>query len=368
MIAAEPVFFNTDADQILAELKADYESSVGFVLSPGQAEMMIIQAFAYRFHLHMIQCNEAAKQDLLAFSRYPMIDYLGEIQGVIRLGAERATCTLQFSMETEHPALVIPKGVRVQSLDGKAVFITLEDVSAAEDQVTASVEAECTSEGGVGNGYATGEISIILDPQAYVSATSNITIPLGGADAESDDRLRERIRLAPSSFSSAGPRGAYIYFAKSAHNSIIDVGVTSLGPGTVNIYPLLVDAETPSTEILDAVYAICNADKVRPLTDTVVVSAPEKLEYEIEVNLTLLSGAIEAVEVQRATDNLNAYAAERKTKLGIDAVISQISAAASSPAVYKVAVISPIADVTADLSEVAFCTGVTVNLIGFSDE
>jgi hypothetical protein len=47
-----------------------------------------------------------------------------------------------------------------------------------------------------------------------------------GTDDETDEELRERIRLAPSQFSVAGPTGAYKFFAKSAHPSIVDVSVT----------------------------------------------------------------------------------------------------------------------------------------------
>lgn len=368
MALDEPVFFDTDSEKLVAELKADYEARVNFPLSPAQSEMLLIQSFAYRFHLSLIQANEAAKQNLLAFAKYPMLDYLGEWLGVERLPASSAKCTIRFDLVEDHPVISIPKGIRIQSVDGKVVFITLEDVEVGLGDDFVTVLAECTSDGEIGNNYGIAEIGIILDPQAYVSTALNVGITNGGTDAESDDGLRDRIRLAPSSFSCAGPRGAYIFFAKSAHNSIIDVGISSPTPGTVAIYPLLENAITPSTEIINAVYAICNDDKVRPLSDTVLVYPPTKKIYAIAVNLVLISGADSDTEKKQAEDSLKIYADDKKSKLGIDVVISQISAAASSKNVYKAQVTSPISDVIADFTEVCFCSGITVNVTGFSDE
>lgn len=368
MEVAQPIFFNTDAQLIIAEMVAYYENLVGFKLSPGQAEMLVINAFAYREHLLRIQGNEVAKQNLLAFSSYPMIDYLGDLLGVYRLPAAAAQCTIRFSLESGHPSLAIPEGIQVQSLDGKVIFKTQESKSVSVGVASVDIKAECTTPEAIGNGYNIGEIAIILDPQAYVSTATNIAVTSGGADDEKDDALRERIRLAPSSFSTAGPDDAYIYFAKSAHPSIIDVGIKSLVPGTVNVYPLLLNAEAPTTEILEAVEAKLNPTKTRPLNDIVVVSAPTKLEYEVIANVVLLTGALTDPVRSQIEKNVNDYVALRKAKLGRDAVRTQLIAKINIDDVYEVDLVEPSSDVEADKNEVAFCTGVTINITGYSDE
>lgn len=368
MEVAQPTFFNTDAQLIIDEMVAYYENLVGFKLSPGQAEMLVINAFAYREHLLRIQGNEVAKQNLLAFASYPMIDYLGDLLGVYRLPAAAAQCTIRFTLESGHPALALPEGIQVQSLDGKVIFKTTEAKSIAVGVATVDVKAECTTPRAIGNGYSIGDIAIILDPQAYVSTATNLAVTSGGADNETDEGLRERIRLAPSSFSSAGPEDAYVYFAKSAHPSIIDVGIKSLVPGTVNVYPLLVDAETPSTEILEAVEAILNPTKTRPLNDIVVVAAPTKIDYQVIANVTLLTGALTDAVREQIEKNVNDYVALRKAKLGRDAVRTQLIAKINIDDVYEVDLVEPAADVEADKNEVAYCTGVTINITGYSDE
>lgn len=368
MALDEPKFLNTDAATIVAEMVAYYEGLVGFKLSPGQAEMLLIQAFAYREQLLRIQGNEAAKQNLLAFARYPMIDFLGELVGVKRLGASYAKCTISFALVSEHPALTIPKGIKVQSIDGKVVFETLADVAVLTTDETVSVDAVCTTEGTAGNGYAIGEISIILDPQAYVLSATNTNLPTGGADTETDDAVRERIKLAPSSFSCAGPEDAYVFFAKSANPSIIDVGIKSEVPGTVEVYPLLIGAALPSTAILNEVDAKLSPKNVRPLNDVVVVAAPTVVEYEIEAEITLLSGAIQTVVLAQIERNVAEYVTTRKEKLGRDAVRTQLISAMKIDGVYDVELIRPAANVTVDKNEVAVCTDTSISITGFSDE
>jgi phage-related baseplate assembly protein len=364
MELAPAEFFDTDAEAIISELKSDYEGLTGTQLSPGQPEMLLINAIAYRFHLKLIQGNEAARQNLLAYARYPMIDHLGVLQGVTRLPATAAQCELRFSLINGHGAFVLPSSIRVQSVDGKAVFITQEEKAVQVSDTTVTVAAECTVVGKVGNNYPAGDVSIILDPQAYVASAENLATTAGGADQESDDELRERIRLAPSGFSCAGPRDAYRYFAKSAHPAIIDVGVNNPVPGQVNIYPLLDNAQTPSQEIIDAVYAKVNDDKVRPLCDTVIVEAPEKVEYEIEVNVTPLDGSIISVTKKQIEDNLLAYTVDRKNRLGANAVITDIIAESRiRGSVYTVEVVSPEEDVEVDFSQIAFCTNIQVTML-----
>ncbi|MCV4640052.1 baseplate J/gp47 family protein, partial [Escherichia coli] len=80
------------------EMIAKYEADTGKTLYPAQAERLLIDLWAYREMLVRVAVQEAAKQNLVAFAREPMIDYLGELVGVYRLAAQPATTTLQFSV------------------------------------------------------------------------------------------------------------------------------------------------------------------------------------------------------------------------------------------------------------------------------
>lgn len=370
-------FLTIDPDQDVADLKAKFEELTGRILQPAQAEQLVFQSIGYRISLLKQQINETANKCFVVFANGPALDLLGQNMGVTRLPASPATCVLRFTLVAGHSALNIPEGIRVQSIDGQATFITIESKSVDDVTNTVDIKAECTKEGIIGNGYAAGNVSVILDPLAYVSAAVNTDTTSGGSDAETDDELRERIFLAPSQFSVAGPTGAYKFFAKSAHPSIVDVAVTighdpdtdDVIPGQVDIFPLMADGSDPSVEIQDAILAICNDEKIRPLTDTVVVKAPTKTDYAIEAQLVLLTDAVQDDVVAAVTANLQAYVDERKNKLGIDVVKSQLIGRCSIPgAVYDVVIASPSADIVAGENEWTNCTGITVTVTGTHDE
>lgn len=361
-------FVNTDPATVLANLVTDYESLAGKKLQPAQAEQLVLQAVAYRFALLLNGVNETANQNMVAFASGPALDLLGELVGVVRLTAAPATCIIRFTLVVGHGSLNIPDGIRVQSTDGQLTFLTTETKTVAADTNTVDITAECTTTGVAGNDYSPGEISVILDPQPYVSSAANTDATAGGSDAETDDKMRERIRLAPSSFSVAGPDDAYRYHALGAHPLIIDVAITSPNPGDVYIYPLLDGGITPPQEIIDAVNEACNSKKVRPLTDSVYVETPTKVQYVISIEITLLTTAVQSQVASVINANLTTYKNVRKTKLGLDVVRSQLAALAQVAGVYKVNVVSPSADIVTAENEFTEATATTVSFVGVHDE
>lgn len=360
-----PIFFSEDSNVIVAEIKAYMEQLLGKSIAPADVEMLLINGFAYREKLLRIQANEAAKQNLVAFAKGSMLDYLGQLVGVRRLPSSGASATIRFTLDAANTGIVLPAGIRVQSLDQQVIFITVEEKTVAAGVTTVDIDAICTTTGKAGNGYAANQLVSLMDPQPFVTAVTNTGVTAGGTDEETDDEMRERIYLAPNSFAAAGPIDAYKYWAKTAHPSIVDVAITNPTPGTVAIYPLLEGGVLPTTEILDAVQAICSAEKVRPLCDTVTVSQPSKVDYAITVELTLYSTAVNA-EVQALVQAaLEAYKAEGLNKLGRDVVRAQISAACMIKGkVYSVNVTSPASDTVAAANVYTNCTAINISITG----
>lgn len=376
-----PDFINRDAATILAETIANYETKTGRVLEPAQVETLQLQTFAYRELLLRNQVQDAAMQNLLEFARFPMLDYLGDFLGVQRLPSQSARTTIEFTLTPGHGDIVIPLGTRIQTSDGRAVFELVQDTPVLTGTDTATVTAIAQQPGKLGNDYALGTISVILDPQPYLATAANTSISEGGSDEENDDQLRERIRLAPNRFSNAGPYKAYEFYAASASPLIIDVAIEnrhyqdgdviptgkSIGdviPGTVEVFPLMADlAETPS-EILDAVLAVLNADKIRPLNDIVYATSPTAVDTTIVVDLTLYEEAVQVDIVPVVQANLEAFRDGRRKLLGQDIVIDQIKAVCMIPGVYKANVTAPAADLVIQSTEFANITAITVNVVG----
>lgn len=359
----KPNFIERDTAKILTELVAAFEAETGRILQPGQVEMLILNSFAYRETLLRSAIQDASLLNLVDYSRFPVLDDLGRLLGVNRLAATAAGCTLQFTLVNGHGGVTVPAGTRVQSRDGKIVFTTVNNAIAAAGAANVSVTAVANRFGIVGNGYTAGNIAVILDPQAFISAATNLGTTAGGADEETDAALRVRIKQAPASFSNAGSKGAYIYWTKTAHPSIIDVAVLSSAPGTVDIYPLVKGGIVTPQEVLDAVTAVCNGEKVRPLTDTVNVISPTVDDYRIEVNLTLFDTADENNTKGVVTANLEALTLESQSQLGRDVLASHIVAACMVPGVYDVAIVD-FNDLIIAATAVSSCSGIIVNIIG----
>lgn len=369
-------FVNPDADLIITGLVNRYEALTGKKLQPGQIETLEFNSVAYRISLLLNQVNETANSMLIAFATGVALEALAELVGVTRLPASAAQCTIRFDLVAGHGDLVIDKGIRIQSVDGLVVFTTLEDTSVLSTDTYTDVVCECTKTGVVGNGYVSDRINILLDPRPYITYAANIDTTAGGNDEESDEALRTRVKLAPSVFSVAGPDDAYKFWALSAHPSIVDVAVTigheltspyAIIPGQVDIFPLIRNNGTLTTPIRDAVYAACNAEKVRPLTDTVVIKDPVQVDYAIEVELTIFDDAVSATELAACIAAMEAYRDERKDKLGIDAVRTQLIAAAKTSGTYSLNLVEPAADVVVGKSSFTNCTGITVTVVGTHD-
>ena len=112
---------------------------------------------------------------------------------------------------------------------------------------------------------------------------------------ESDTDFRRRVQLSLEGHSTAGPRGAYIFWALSADPDVKDASVDSPAPGTVVVTVLSRTGDgTAGAGLLAEVDAGLNDDDVRPLTDQVTVQAPTILAYQVTAELTLLQGPDEA--------------------------------------------------------------------------
>jgi len=312
-------FCSKNTDSIEISLITSYEKISGRSLASGDPVRLFLETIAAVIVQQRVLIDFSAKQNLLAYSAGDYLDHLGAFLGVSRLEASSASTTVRFTLSAaQASAVAIPLGTRIAA--GEVIFATTDAAEIPEGALSVDVNAACQASGTAGNDYLPGQIVQLVDPIAYVASAANVTTSNGGSDTEGDENLRERIRQVPESFSVAGPVGAYEYWAKTAHQDISDVAVYSSSPGVVEIRPLGKDGDIPSQEMLELVEAACNADTVRPLTDTVKVSSPEQVEYSLDVtywiawdDATLVSKIQSSVEAA-----VESYLKWQKTVLGRD--------------------------------------------------
>lgn len=363
----EPSFIERDPEKVTAELVDLYETMTGKTLYPAQPERIFIDMIAYRESLLRIQIQQAAVKNLVRFSSTDMLEYLGALVDCGRLPAQPAITTLRFTLvEAQVADLIIDAGFRRGSKDGEVLFATDAALTIPAGQLSGDVAATATVAGVVGNGYLAGEVNKEIDIVDHLQSVVNTVTTAGGADKEGDENYKERIQLAPESFSVAGPIGAYRFWAKTAHQSIIDVAVLRVTPAYVNVYPLTTTGD-PSQGILDAVAAILSDEDIRPLCDEVVVAAPTRVDFAISADVTLYdSYSGTNAEAKAAIELLLAeYAATLKAGLGRDQVTSQINGLITGyPGVYKSVLTAPAVDRVVVANEWLNCTAITITVVG----
>lgn len=276
-------FADLDPAQVESSIITVYEGLTRTTLYPGDPVRLFLESLAYIIITQNAVIDTAGKQNLLAYAQGDHLDHLGGLMDTFRLSPQAAVTTMRFSVAEALPwPVLIPQGSRLATGEGRLVFATDRTVSIESGALYADVPATCLSLGLAANGLVPGQINKMIDPIAYVSQVENIETTYLGSDREEDDPYRHRIQLAPEHFSVAGPEGAYRYHTLSVHPDIVDCSVWRPKPGFVDVRPVLKGGELPSAEILEAVRERLNDKLIRPLTDTVIVAAPEVVEYRIQ--------------------------------------------------------------------------------------
>ncbi len=377
-------FADATASDVVSRLVAQFEAALGETLQPSDERRIFLNQLAQVVVAITADQNDKGNQNLLRFARGEHLDAIGELFGVERIAAHGASVRLKFTLSEARPSdTAIPQGTRATP-DGKIYFATVEDLTIPAGSTEGEVYAVCLTDGVIGNGYTAGQIRYIVDNVPFLSSVSNTTESSGGADEESDDSLRDRIRLAPETMSTAGTIEGYEYHAKSASADVGDVKVYSpvndeslteeeraAGAGRVYIYILKSDGTIPAEgdPVLAAVRGAVTAKDVRPLTDYVIVSAPSVVPYGVEIAYHIADDdAGRVAEIQEAISAaINEYIAWQDGKIGRDINPDRLRKNLYNAGASRVEITQPVhAAVTS--SKVARVTGeMSVTYSGFSE-
>ncbi len=281
-----------------------YERLTGVTLQPADPVRLFLESLAYVIGVQNGLIDLAGKQNLLAYARGAHLDHLGALMGIARIPAQPARVMLRFSVpEALGFAVPIPAGTRAATRDGAIIFATAAATEIPAGELAVDAAAVCAMPGAAATGLVPGQIAELLDRLPWVSGVSNVSESSDGADVEDDERLRERIRLAPESYTVAGSSGAYEARVLAVASDIQAVTVTTPSPGVVDIRFVLQNGELPDQAMIDLVLQSLSDEKVRPLTDHVLVGAPDAVEYAVagrwylrRADAALLTGVTTAVE------------------------------------------------------------------------
>lgn len=220
--------------------------------------------------------------------------------------------------------------------------------------------------------YATGAD---LEHLAALFGVSRLVIDEGDAEAippvpptyEPDADLRRRVQLSLEGFSTAGPRGAYIFHALSASGDVLDANATSPDPGEVLVSVLSRTGDgTAGAGLIDAVEAALNDEDVRPLCDVVTVQSADVVDYTVSATLYFYRGPDPATVIAAAQAAAEAFVADNH-RLGRDIALSGVYAALHQPGVARVTLAAPTANIAITAHQAPYCTGITLTNGGVID-
>lgn len=324
-------FLETDTETVISNMIALYEEvqkkagRENYKVRPGSPERIFISWMAAVIVQQRTLINDIAKMNVPRYAakseNEEYLDSLAEIfKDTERLPASPASAIFRFYIsEPQQQSTIIPAGTRI-SFDGVIMFATSEVLEIKAGDISGEVEAVCTQPGTVGNGLVAGQVKEVVDLFDHYWKAENITTTSGGAEKEDNASYYERMRDSMESFSTAGPINGYIYWTKTVSSAVLDVAVTSPEACVVDVRVILQDGQETTPAVLKEIEEALNASDIRPLTDIVTVSAPDTVDFSVDVTFYIAqpnresAAAIER-EVRAAVDNFIVW---QTSKMGRD--------------------------------------------------
>lgn len=359
-------------DEMVRDYEAAYKEETGEALTlyPADKDRLKLNIVANKIY-QAYQCIDNGFR--MNFLRYAYGDYLKQLganKKIYKQEAKPAVTVLRFNLqEARTQVTAIPKGKRATA--GDNIFFSTDDYAEIQaGELYVDVAATCTQSGIVGNKYIIGQINALADKIPYVSGVTNVSESSGGSDEESDSDFRERIYLAPSAYSTAGTEDAYIYWVRQYNSAAIeDVKVRTEEDATVDIRIVLADGELPSKTFIDGITAYLTSSGIKPLTDKIVISAPDVVEYSLD--LTYYIGRsnkenVEAIQIS-AQEAANEWVRWQKTHIGADINTDMLIEYLRTAGVKRVVIRSPGYKAITD-TQVAVAGNITVLYGGLEND
>lgn len=206
------------------------------------------------------------------------------------------------------------------------------------------------------------------------------TIPPTPRIMESDEALRRRAQMAFDGLNTAGSIDSYIYHGLSSDGQVRDADAFSPAPTEITLTILGHAGDgSASQELIESVRGHFGLSvdglsqskepsKVRPQGDRVTVQSAQIISYEINAQLILLPGPTQGTVLAASQAAVNTYT-DQQHRLGAGVTLSGIHRALHQPGVENVIISSPAADIPAERTQTAYCTGITLaTKIGGQDD
>jgi len=279
--------------EIMARIQADAESRLDadeLRRSDVNVLLRVLAGVSHSLYSHIDWVKDQIFTDTCTEE---FLERKASLFGLSRIQATKSSGTVQFDWEAETS---IPTGTILQTSNG----YQYETTSAADSSGYATVRAVVA---GTGYELAVDESLSLVNPLTGVNSATVTTAIEGGADAETDDELRERVLACTRNPPRQGTASDYVAWAKEV------AGVTrawcypqELGTGTVTVRFCTDDLTTngiPTAAKVQEVQEYIEA-KCSVLCElTVVAPIAQTVDFELSItpdNTTIREYAEEALD------------------------------------------------------------------------
>lgn len=357
--------------QLLNDFVEKYQEITGkkIQLSKADPNRIIMLGCAQLIYQGLQNIDKAGKMNFLKYAYDDYLDNLGVLKKVVRNPAKFAWVPVKFTLsEKREMATSIPVGTRVTAAY-EVYFATTEYTEIPPGETEIIVMMECTEAGTIGNDFAAGELTTLVDPIGFVARVENTEKSTGGTEVESDQNMAERVYLAPSSYSTAGPDDAYEYWVKESNPDIGDVKITSPTPGVVDIRFVMSDGSIPDDIVVAAVEEAVNQRGRRPLTDSVRIKKPIPEGYSIDLTYFInASDSAAATAIREQVENaVEEYRVWQDSKVGRDINPDELIARINAAGAKRTVVRSPVFQVIGETAK-AQCTSSNIIYGGLEND
>ena len=343
-------------NEIYEEMKTAFQTGSGLTLTDGGDMALRLYAAASQLYTLWVQVDFVNRQAFPQTAEGEYLDYHAQMRGLTRTAAVKADGTLRFGVNAPLDAeLVVPAGTACLTA-AEAEFVTAADGTIPAGSLYCDVPAVASAAGYSGNVPPESVVTMELAPTG-VSYCRNPAAFTGGADAETDAALRERV-LASYRRLPNGANAAYYESSALDTNGVAAVKVLprNRGIGTVDI---IIASATgiPSEALVSAVQTKLASQ--REICVDIAVSAPQTLPVDVTASVTAKAGYSGAAVAAAVKSALEAYfTGERLGESVLLVKLGSIIYAAEGVENYSIT--SPAADIAVPASQLPVAGTVTV--------
>lgn len=329
-------------DEIYQEMLACVQESAGMEVREGCDLSVRLYAVAAQVYGLYVQADWVVRQCFPQLAQGEYLDHHAQLRGLERKAATNAQGTIRFfvtaAADTDR---TIPAGT-VCMTAGLLRFETTQDGVLAAGTLQVDVPARAVEAGAAGNVAAGSIVSMAVAPVG-VAGCGNPKAFAGGADAEEDEALRERVL---DTFKRL-PNGANAAFYEQGALSFDEVAAAVVlprarGQGTVDVVVATL-LGVPDQDLLDELEEYFQSR--REIAVDVEVKAPETVPVAVAVEVAAAPGQDEDAVLERVEQALEGWFTGKR--LGENVLLAKLgSVIFGCEGVENYSITSPAADVT----------------------